>query len=330
MRKTRITLHFPSRVTIDSHNSTKIVRAIIYAYSLLYGKEETDNLINEEFATTDLLYWAQRGEDKDKEIYFYPKPIHSKKLSKELGNSQYTRLKTYKKITFVSESIIKDYYDKMLSFLRGENNVIVKNKLAFLENEHINIIRKFSKKAYNMLPRIRTGNENTSQEFFFVPEQWIGNGGLYFELVYDKEAIFQKIKTAIYFLEDRGIGKKISSGDGNFKIKKVENLPSNKNEDKSDLKLLLSHWIPSQNDINKGIIPVYYSLIKYQPIMQKVDLISPREAFPHKTIHMITSGSIVSSTSSIPLIIGKNVEINHENEPKNIVWGRAVTHPISI
>ncbi len=327
----RFTLEFTGGISLDTFGSHRLMRALIYGVSELYGSDEATHLAqNSDLAVTDLFPWSKTT-SKDP-LYFLPKPL----IPLQMTTTAYSRIKQIKKLRYVSEQLLNKYETHLQSLLLEKDSVKLTN--GFLVPGDVSLELQFfqSERPHNLVGRLKQVSEEgtiqLTKEFFFTPELWIKSGGLYFDIKTSDNTILKKIRASIYFLQDRGLGKKISTGNGAFKVHSTTtpspHSQANDTASNHQSYLLLSHWIPSKTDVKFNLLPEHYQIVKYHPINQR-NRANPEISFSLNSIRLITSGSVVSAPSPPPSIIGTNVSIGTEENP-SVVWGRAMIIPIPL
>jgi len=178
-------------------SSDTIFSGIINTYALLYGKEETDKLIdkfmnmseNIPFKVSSLFPYIN-------DEYFLPKPIDYK-LDIE---SEKIDIKKIGKAKYISENIIS----KSFNDVKINHGFISKNKL------------KDAPYTITKRPRVSIDRITSATHIYYMRMvRYSENAGLWFFLDVTDE-LDQRIKAAIRLLGDEGIGGERSIGMGLF------------------------------------------------------------------------------------------------------------------
>lgn len=321
----RAILETKTSFQLDSLGSNKLSRALIACVRMLYGVEGVENIKKSNFATSDLLLWTKE-KGTSKKIFLLPKPIFPIEI-KEQNNtkeqSNFSILKKYKKSKYITEQALESFTDQMNKQLSGEPIFKIEKGIISIKQQEIYddlIVKEI--RAHNTLtratinPTIQLEKEGKTENFFFSERYKLRNSGFYFIFAVDNEELHDMIIASIQLLAERGIGKKISTGAGAFNILKIEkmDLPE---IDPSESSILISHWIPSKQEIKSDIYPETYKIEKFQPINQN----NKDKLVPLDSVNYITSGSILRNADK--RIIGTYYEIGTEDNPQ-LSWGKAI------
>lgn len=315
----RVILETKTSFQLDSLGSNKLSRALIACVHMLYGFEGIANIKKSNFATSDLLLWTKE-KGTSKKIFLLPKPIFSIEIEEQ---SNISVLKKYKKSKYITEQALEYFTDKMNKQLSGEPVFKIEKGIISIKQQEIYddlIVKEI--RAHNTLtratknPTIQQEKESKTENFFFSERYKLRNSGLYFIFAVDNEELHDMIIASIQLLAERGLGKKISTGAGAFTILKIEkmDLPE---IDPSESSILISHWIPSRQEIESDIYPETYKIEKFQPINQN----NKDRLVPLDSVNYITSGSILRNADK--RIIGTYYEIGTEDNPQ-LSWGKAI------
>lgn len=315
----RVILETKTSFQLDSLGSNKLSRALIACVHMLYGVEGVENIKKSNFATSDLLLWTKE-KGTSKKIFLLPKPIFPIEI-KEQGNISI--LKKYKKSKYITEQALESFTDKMNKQLSGKPIFKIEKGIISIQQQKIYddlIVKEI--RAHNTLtratinPPLQQEKESKTENFFFSERYKLQNSGLYFIFSIDNKELHDIIIASIQLLAERGLGKKISTGAGAFNILKIEkmDLPE---IDPSESSILISHWIPSKQEIKSDIYPETYKIEKFQPINQN----NKDKLAPLDSVNYITSGSILRNADK--RIIGTYYEIGTEDNPQ-LSWGKAI------
>ena len=338
----RVLLSFKTGYQLSQLGSHFLTRALLRAASHLLSQKELEELKTRNFATTDLFPWS-KGETKTKEVYFKPVPLLPFfQVSKE-RKTQYQLIKQLKKAKFISDSAMSIYTQSINEQSFNETELRIRNGFITKMDEEVKLQTANYERPHNQMNRFNTITpENPkgglSKQLYFTQEHWVRKGGLYFDVLTDSQDTLKIILAALRLLEDKGLGKRITIGLGDFEIHSISTsikepvTPTHQGQICSNTFLLLSHWIPSKNDIANNIIPQYYRLSIYKPTStilpgtaSKIALITKQ--YPLGETRLITSGSIIKNVPEGTMIIGETHEIGDERNPST-VWGKAIIEPI--
>lgn len=185
--------------------------------------------------------------NNDKITRFYPKIITLS--NNKLGDVDARSLKKYKKISYIEESIFLDLIngnssehdiiqdiDKYYIF----GNLLMKDKVevSFNYNELIT--------PRNTINRI----DNSSESIFYTSGYQFRNMGLYFIIHFYDQTYTKIVKSALKFLKDRGFGKNISVGKGQFDYEIVDDeIEEELLNNQGNYFVTLSRYIPTKENI---------------------------------------------------------------------------------
>lgn len=190
--------------------------------------------------------------NEDKKIRFFPKII----LDSDLGSIENkTLLKSYKKAEYFEENIFSDLINGKISEVNIinnlEDNFYLKGNLLLSEDYDIDIKMSSSILPNNSINRLTNETEGI---FYSEGDEYKNMGLFFFVEIFDDE--YEKIiKASLKFLKDRGFGKDISTGKGQFDFEIEEVNISDLNDgdiQKGDYFITLSRFIPNTDDL-KGI-----------------------------------------------------------------------------
>ena len=241
----------PLSIFPELHSDT-LFGAITYAINELYPEKVEDmiNAFKEEppfilSSTFPFIY------NKDEKIRFYPKLI-TKSSSKEKADPQ--DFKDYKKVKFIEE----DLFAKMIKGDLCDSDILMDfknyNKVkSLLLKDKIDIDISFGE---NIIPNNSVNRvTNETEGIFYTTGNEFKNLGLFFLVEFNDEEYVPLIKAAIRFLRDRGFGRDISNGKGQFdyEIDEEYSLDEAFDLENSNLNyfITLSRFIPSKDDLSK-------------------------------------------------------------------------------
>ncbi|MHA1401866.1 MAG: type III-A CRISPR-associated RAMP protein Csm4 [Candidatus Heimdallarchaeaceae archaeon] len=312
----RITLSYNTGITNETITSNTLGRALINCAVELYGHEIVEDIISSPFSTSDLLPVLNNKKTKKKE-YILPKPLLPLNLDFDDSRISY---KGYKKSKYITEQAFNDILrfaeeEYELPRLKTEKGIIQ------LEDDKLEIEFLNESRPRNALLRanslsLTSERERETGEFFFTEIFTSKTSQYYFVLSAETKETIEKIIGALNLLQHRGLGGNLSSGFGAFEILEIKEQESDK-EEKSKLKMLLSHWIPSIEEVKNKVELKYYQLVSYSPIAKTIR----NNPIPLRKTKFITSGSIISNVDN--KIIGTHKQVGTEEEP-SLAWGYAI------
>lgn len=177
-------------------------------------------------------------------IKFYPKLI----IGSDLSGIESPILKDYKKVDYIDEKLFKSLINGEMSekeLLDNYDNYYRYSNLLMSEKCDVDI--GFGK---NILPNNSVNRLFNDTKIFYTQGDNYKNLGLFFLIkVFDDE--FDAIlKSAIKFLKDRGFGRDISTGKGQFDYI-IENNDNSIDIDNGNMFTTLSRFIPSEDDLKR-------------------------------------------------------------------------------
>lgn len=244
--------------TFPELHSDTIFGAMTYAINELYP-EKTDEMISSfiENKPPFIISSAFPFVFNDKECFesgekmkFFPKIILSNQKYDKNYDSEI--LKEYKKVNYLEDEI---FFNLVLGNLTEDKIILNFDKykrfkdMLMNKQEDINFTYNESITPNNSVNRLH----NKTNEIFYTSGKKFKNMGLFFLIKFYDNSYREIIKGAIKFLKDRGFGKDISTGKGQFDYYIDENysLESeyNLNNDNFNNFISLSRFIPNSNDI---------------------------------------------------------------------------------
>ena len=199
-------------------HSDTIFGGICNAYRLLYGKEELEEMLRK-FEEVMPPFLISSAFPYFGDILFFPLPKH-------INFSKYKKIndsKKYKKIEFVSHSLLRSILEKKFEQHLDGNN-IVQEKILLSKNEK-DIVGNEKIWKVKETPRVVIDRKsNASNIYYFGEVEYCSKCGLYFLVKVIDKSIENKIKSTIRLLGDEGIGGDRSYGKGSFEaeFKKFE------------------------------------------------------------------------------------------------------------
>ncbi|HCL99011.1 MAG TPA: type III-A CRISPR-associated RAMP protein Csm4 [Fervidobacterium sp.] len=248
-----------SEVSIPSDT---LFSGIINAFSLLYGKEETDKLVdaflNGEFPFKVSSTFPYCGDE-----FFYPKPLN---YSANTDNA-----KSVSKAKYISERLL---------FQRSSENIKdIQISYGFISSKELGTPLYILEKR----PRVSLDKITSASEIYYIQlTRYSSNAGLWFFL--DVEDEYEKrIRAAIKLLGDEGIGGERTIGAGFFEPEFTDT----KEEYAGDSYISLSSFIPKAEEC---------AFLKFYELQERTGFIySPYESTKkHKIYTMVKEGAILS------------------------------------
>lgn len=288
---------FPEEVQSDT-----IAGAILYAYSLLYGKEEVDELIKEKaFKVSSAFPWIQSAEGREE---FLPKPLME---IDGIESADIENLKEFKKAKYIHQELFDSFVSgnlKSKDIIRGVSDRYKRRGSTLYPADKRLHSYSISSAVlpHNVINRLST----QSTEFFFSKGLRYKNSGVYFMMKTADTKTLKKLRASIELLSDRGIGGGVSRGQGDFCVdfEEFEDYTS-----KGEKKILLSMYSPSKEEFETiDIGNSYYSLDTRRGVTKDGTL--------RKRVMMFTPGSVIHSTEKLH---GMVREVS--GEPKTVTWG---------
>ncbi|WP_168190140.1 type III-A CRISPR-associated RAMP protein Csm4 [Caloramator sp. E03] len=301
MKRFRIKLKFTSPLHIGYKegafnltetiiHSDTIFSGIINCHSLLYGKDKTDNLINEaingNFKVSSAFYYIN-------DEYLYPRPV-GMNFKKYVDD-----FKKEKKINYVSEEIL-----------------FGNTKEAYLKDNML-LKKDMKKNVYNVRERPRSTLDritNASNIFYTSTCVFNEDCGLWF-FMDAKDYIIEEIISSIKLLGDEGIGGDRTYGYGQFEFEPLEHYI----EDIKDKNLLLSLCIPNEKDKVEDLI--FYNIVERGGYIYS----NYSKVKRHSLFRMIQEGSIVKGDFKGCIIDDTPEDFNYHKVYK---YGRAFLIPL--
>ncbi len=256
----------PLSIFPELHSDT-LFGAIVYAINELYPEITNDMISAFEDEPPFILsstfpFIFNNNSDKDfkdtKKIKFFPKIIFPQSKDEENIKVNPKNYKEYKKVDFIEDSIffklnsgklseseiLKDFksYTRIKGLLLNKGTKINDNiQVSYGENIIPN----------NSINRIT----NETNDIFYTSGNEFKNIGLFFFVEFYDESYMPLVKGAIKFLRDRGFGKDISTGKGQFDYYidddyEIESEYEFNSDSKYNYFINLSRFIPNKEDLN--------------------------------------------------------------------------------
>lgn len=209
----------PLSIFPELHSDT-LFGAITYAISQLYP-EKVDEMVKSFedeppfIISSTFPFIFKEDFENGKKIKFYPKIIFPQK-SKDLEEKYHPKdFKEYKKVKFIEENLFFDLLKGKLSesdILRNYNQYTFIKGLLMRESYNIDV--NFGE---NIIPNNSVNRiTNETEGIFYTSGNEFKNMGLFFLVEFMDDDYKPIVKAAIKFLKDRGFGRDISTGKGQF------------------------------------------------------------------------------------------------------------------
>ncbi|WP_039765739.1 type III-A CRISPR-associated RAMP protein Csm4 [Caldicellulosiruptor sp. F32] len=275
-----------------AHSDT-LMSGIINAYSLLYGKDETEKLISK-FINGTPPFEVSSTMPYVNSQYFVPVPLGlnmDEYKNKGIINAEHQ--KELKKIKFVRE---KDLLEGFLFKYRPAGSFLIP------QSEFENGRKKaFSLGRTKERARVSIDRQTSSSNiYYFSHYEFEKESGLWFYLKINNEEQENKIKAAIRLLGDEGLGGDRTCGLGSFKVDFKDDVPQFKS-DKSKYYMSLSLVNPKDEDEIKSVV-FYEILTRSGYVYSKAGL-----GIKRKTVSVFGEGAVFSSK-----ICGRVVDVTPE------------------
>ncbi len=267
-------------------NSDTLWGNLIYAYKMLYGFNETSNLIkddNSSFPTSPLrvssifpyeIIKNENANSSEEYIYYFPKPITGKNIREANDPEEMTYMKDFKKIRYVEQKTFEEYlngeiddnnlferfliWQKELQKKEAEQNkeLIEKNSFKFkkLLEPTFNLHNSIDRMSGSTLQAAGRGQLYWEEEFASFGNQLVKTkevkNGIYFLIDDDNVSL---VEAPLRLLSDIGIGGNKSIGKGSFEFE-IDDFAFNQN----------------------GTYNSYISLSLYQPNKREIDLLKDK------------------------------------------------------
>ena len=236
--------------------------------------------------------------DDDKKIRFYPKIIMDSKFE----DIDSTIIKDYKKVDYIEEKLFYSLLNGDISesdILENYENYYKFSNL--LMNEKVDVDIGFGE---NILPNNSVNRLINETKIFYTQGDSFKNMGLFYLVQFFDDDYRKIIESAMKFLKDRGFGRDISTGKGNFEYE-IENVNSNADFEEENMFITLSRFIPTENDLKRINEYSFYEIDskrgrdKSGEIRKQVRFFKEGSIFPN---FQLTYGSIVKSGDINPAI----------------------------
>ena len=239
-------------------HSDTLFGALTSAISELFP-DKVEEMLNEfrkgnpQFLISSAFPFVYNDENK---IRFFPKIILNTK-SERIDDID--SLKEYKKIEYLEENIFFD----ILSHKTSENDIISSFSnfskvcnLLMSQDYGVNIHFESNVLPNNSINRLTNETEN----IFYSEGIEYENMGLFFLIDILNQEYESILKSALKFLKDRGLGRDVSTGKGQFDYEIEEFSINDSYKNEGDKFITLSRFIPTDDDLQKIIADCNYEL----------------------------------------------------------------------
>jgi len=248
-------------------HSDTIFGAILSAISELYPND-IDEIVskfreNPPFIVSSAFPYIFNETEKTR---FFPKIIEVENKSKISNNNKYdfsdeylATKKKFKKVDFIEEDLFFklasgniDGYDLIWNLVKKEYNILNNNLLLEVDTVTLEKQKKaFAQKYKKTITPNNTINRITleSEAIFYSEGFEFNNVGLFFLIDFNEKEYENIVASAIRFLKDRGFGRDVSTGKGQFdyEIDYEYCLP----DIEGNYFITLSRFIPNDEDLAK-------------------------------------------------------------------------------
>lgn len=290
------------------------------------------------FALSSLFPYKQKQNGCQ---YFLPKPVgvfkanNDQSIRKKIKKVRYIDLELFAQwakgftIEANADHVAGDFYVSKLDAETEEEKKQEQNKIR----------NYISSEVY---PRVRVPRmEGKDAEPYYIERIWFAEGcGLYCIFIGTQED-YDKVKTALNFLQDEGIGTDRHVGNGLFKLNEA-NLPNEFHFNANDHKYLvnLSLFCPESVEQLKNLLPQNDNHISYELVRRGGWITTePYLTLRKKHVTMFREGSVFATTDNLNgpyggfLVAGKTHKVHPWNDDqlhKIYRSGRAIFVPVKI
>ncbi len=286
--------------TFPKLHSDTLFGAVTHAVSELYP-ERVDEMIDEfESGRPPFLISSAFPVifAEDSKIKFYPKLI----TKSDLTGIDSKIIKDYKKVSYIEEEIFFDLINGEMSETNILENYDSYTRVSnLLMREKIDVDIGLAK---NILPNNSINRLTSETKIFYTTGDSYNNIGLFFLVKVFDEDYFKIIESCMRFLKDRGFGRDISTGKGQF-VYKIDDAPFIDDDSKENSFVTLSRYIPTPDEFKRINEYSYYEIgskrgrDKTGEIRKQVRFFKEGSTFPN---YQMTYGNIVRSGEVNPSV----------------------------
>ncbi|MFZ2071653.1 MAG: type III-A CRISPR-associated RAMP protein Csm4 [Halobacteriota archaeon] len=245
--------------------SNTIFGAICIAIKEIYGEDELDRILDlfddesNPFVLSSAFPFVNGSDGKH---HFFPKLIVEP--FEEPITNYWDQAKKFKGVRWIHQDIFNDWINGKLSELdvikTFDERYKLKSGLLFHKGTDLEYEIIVADVAHNQLNRL----SNRSENFFYSTGAYFRNVGLFFLIEFFNKSYESKVMSALKFIEDRGIGGDISSGQGQFEIDGVEDRSITTEPAEADAFTTLSLYSPDSEFSSYNKSQIWYELVKIQ------------------------------------------------------------------
>ena len=238
--------------------------------------------------------------NEETKVRFYPKII----LDYDSSSINRDILKKYKKINFIEEDIF-------LSLINGDlTELDILNKYGeYYESGSLLMTKDYGIDAHisgNILPNNSVNRlTNESDAIFYSQGDTFQNMGLFFIINFFDKEYENIIKNVFKFLKDRGFGRDLSTGKGQFDYEVSDDLLEEFKNCEGQCFTTLSRYIPTSEDLDKINEYSAYEIDSKRgrhpsgEIRKEVKFFKEGSTFPN---YQLTYGNIFKSSDVNPAV----------------------------
>lgn len=239
----------PTSSHMTPWQSDTIYGHMLYAVSMLYGREEYDKIVNE-FIELKSPFIVSDGFINERLPLFNKTQINrgdTEFFSQEINKDLIETVKLLKKINKI-KNISVDEFNKLRTSQYSNKDFIL-DKLKNSQNENkskINTsIQSTALVLHNNINRL-TGT--TVEDGIFSLKEIFINGDICVFIKLRRDFSFEKLDNILKFIEENGFGKKVSSGKGAIERVVLEKYNGFQDIENPDAFVSLSNYTPKDGD----------------------------------------------------------------------------------
>lgn len=286
--------------TFPKLHSDTLFGAITSAMSEIFP-DKVDEMINEfesgrpPFLVSSTFPVVYDGESK---IKFYPKLV----WDSDVSNLDSKILKDYKKVEYVEEEL----FNKLINGEISEKDILVNYK-SYKRFSNLLMRNEFDVDigfGENILPNNSVNRLGNDTKIFYTSGDSYKNLGLFFLVQFFDVEYEDIIKSVMKFLKDRGFGRDISTGKGQFDYE-IEEYPIFTESRGENSFVSLSRFVPTDDDLARINEYSYYEIgskrgrDKTGEIRKQIKFFKEGSVFPN---YSITYGGIIKSGDINPAV----------------------------
>lgn len=244
----------PTSSHMTPWQSDTIYGHMLYAVSMLYGREEYDKIVNE-FIELKSPFIVSDGFINERLPLFNKTQVNrgdTEFFSQEINKDLIETVKLLKKINKI-KNISVDEFNKLRTSQYSNKDFIL-DKLKNSQNENkskINTsIQSTALVLHNNINRL-TGT--TVEDGIFSLKEIFINGDICVFIKLRSDFSFEKLDNILKFIEENGFGKKVSSGKGAIERVVLEKYNGFQDIENPDAFISLSNYTPKDGDYTEVI-----------------------------------------------------------------------------